>query len=141
LASHQPANTAIRLPTKLANTLTDANVHCPDSARRNVSSEKAENVVKPPNTPVIRNSCALADTDTFVISQVPNVPAIKHPNILAERVGHGNRAAGASAKEMPYRIDAPIAPPAATLTKDTMDGIGTELAFWIRGLYRKTAQQ
>ena len=42
---------------------------------------------------------------------------------------------------MPYRIDAPIAPPAATHIKDTMDGIGTELAFWFRGLYRKMAQQ
>jgi len=76
-----------------------------------------------------------------VISQVPNTPAIKQPSTFADNVGQGNRADGASAKERLYRIDAPIAPPAATLIRDTKDGIGTELAFWIRGLYRKTAQQ
>lgn len=136
-ASDQPSQTASKLPSKLTTILPPARDHWPDSAKRRVSSENAENVVNPPKMPVVMRSCILPETGARMSSQVPMSPAKKHPITLTHRVGHGNRVLLPRSKVTLYRALAPIAPPAATLINVIKEGIGIVLAFYFRGLYRK----
>jgi len=99
-------------------------------------------VVNPPNNPVLRNSTVLADNEPRVISHALSAPAMKQPNRFTVRVAHGNRP-GCEPIATPTRKRAlaPIAPPAATLKRFTMEVIGIEIAFGFRGLYRKMAER
>lgn len=73
------------------------------------SIENAENVVKPPNIPTIKNSDMPCDTDVLREKNDSMAPIRKHPIILAVKTPYVP-----NSDDRPNRATAPIAPPMAT---------------------------
>ena len=65
-----------------------ANNHCPFSNNLKASPVKVENVLKPPQTPVIKNKAHGADIFSF--NAIPSMtPNRIHASAFATRVAHG----------------------------------------------------
>lgn len=89
------------------------------SAIHKLSFIKAENVVKPPQNPVIRSNLVLCDDSP---SRSPyNRPTIKHPITFTANVPHGNTPCVTLSdirKLTRYLIALPTPPPNATMSND-----------------------
>ena len=80
------------------------------------SNEKAEKVVKPPQTPVARNNFQLYNNDSSFILSAMMRPIKKQPIIFTANVGHGKNLE-LIIKDIPYLSIEPIPPPRATNKK------------------------
>lgn len=88
-------------------------VHSPFAPRRNRSSANDENVVKPPQNPVI-NSTFSPGVITLVLPTRPNInPIMKQPIIFTKNVPTGNRPWNIAAHQRPikYLPQVPTNPP------------------------------
>lgn len=89
LMIHAPAKVKLNPKRTLIITYVSAIAACPVLMRLNVSPENAENVVKPPSTPVTSKS--LVSVVTSVFSKRPNSkPINRQPNRFTSKVPYGN---------------------------------------------------
>lgn len=86
------------------------------SSNASASSEKVENVVKPPHTPVFQNKIAFADMRSFFATIPVIAPINRAPSRLVSKVSTGN-SVFVGIRLIAYLPIAPSAPPKATKKK------------------------
>ena len=63
--------------------------NCELRKRFSVSNSNDENVVKPPNSPIIKKARSSGEKASMVSEYPPRIPIIKHPNIFTPNVPTG----------------------------------------------------
>src|SRR5665213_168487 len=114
--SWRPANSpAIERTTDAITYAPPANT-CPRSNSKYASKENVENVVNPPQIPIVRNTRQNWDKSHRSANDSTNVPIKNEPTILMMSVPQGKLRPKSFPDSMPtkYRATDPIAPPKAT---------------------------